>query len=102
MPWKIRHIHWTQNLEILITDLFWTLLSLCNFPWLWEGNHEGNHKPLVSWNLALPTQRGISHRLSMKLEARYLVNEKIYEVVGQRKRKSIGHGVQIIVNDKYQ
>ena len=34
--------------------------------------------------------------LSMKLEARSLLKEKIYEVVGQRKRKSIGHGVQII------
>ena len=32
----------------------------------------------------------------MKSEARSLVKDKIYEVVGQRKRKSIGHGVQII------
>jgi hypothetical protein len=63
---------------------------------LYQRNPEVTTNQLAGWNLSLPTQRGLSHRFSMKSEARSLVKEKIYEVFGQRKRKSIGHGVQII------
>jgi hypothetical protein len=72
------------------------MLSLYNFFGLYQRNSEVTKNQLARWNLFFPTHRGLSQRFSMKLEARSLVKEKNYEFFGQRKRKSIGHGVQII------
>jgi len=44
---------------------------------MWERKHGSNHKPLVGWNISLPTQRGLSHKFSMKLEARFIYQGNI-------------------------
>jgi hypothetical protein len=52
-------LKWLHLIEI--EEKTRTMLSLCNFPWLQEENHKGNHRPLWAWNLAFPNQRGLSH-----------------------------------------